>query len=73
MLRREPTKITLTMDDIANYEARKAKKDAERQRQEAEKAGRSNSAMTSDPFGDFGRKPDTRSRDQRIGVGGSKG
>lgn len=34
MLRREPTKITLTADDLTSYDTRKAQRDQERQHQE---------------------------------------
>jgi len=69
MLRREPTKITLTMDDIAQYEARKAQADLEKQRQNDQHLGAHYQDTLSQ---DFARKPETRSREQRIGLSGPR-
>ena len=73
MLRREPTKITLTPEDIANFEARKAQKDQQRQLLERNAAMQAENTALNDPFAESGRKAESRSKDQRIGVGASRG
>ena len=71
MLRREPTKITLTTEDIVNYDTHKAQKDMQRRQQEARAAQA--------PYLEKGAvftgasQPDTRTREQRIGLGGPHG
>lgn len=65
MLRRQATKITLVQDDIAAYDAHKAKKDQEKNKQQ-----RGNL----DPFGNSLFDPsaaprkDTRTKEQRLGL-----
>lgn len=79
MLRREPTRITLTMDDIANFDARKAQKDQEKQYYEEQASQAGDAASEDDTFSNSnapairrGVERDARSRDQRIGVGNSR-
>lgn len=77
MLRREPTKITLTMDDILACDARKAQRDQEaRQQEESQAIQERDRASQEDPFGGgfTQRRPDreARTREQRIGVGNSR-
>ena len=80
MLRREPTKITLTMDDIVGYDERRKQRDQAKQEENFATAQARQAAMEEDPFGSnasmsgFGQKPErqTRTRDQRIGVGSSR-
>lgn len=77
MLRRQPTKIVLVQDDIAAYDARKARKDVEKSQQAYQ--------ALADPKNFPGFKPvsndtdatgaarrDTRSTEQRIGLGNSR-
>lgn len=77
MLRRQPTKITLVQDDIAAYDARKARKDVEKS-QQAYKSFTDSRKFSSfqpmssdmDPTGAASR--DARSTEQRIGLGNSR-
>ncbi|KAF2151284.1 hypothetical protein K461DRAFT_280078 [Myriangium duriaei CBS 260.36] len=69
MLRREPTKITLTMEDVANYDAVKAQKDQQKRRQEQY------SMAANDPFATASGQNSghtQRSKEQRIGVSNSR-
>lgn len=77
MLRRPATKIVLTQEDIAAYDARKAKKDEERREQAyfaaRERSGAGNMENGA-RFGDVTGAPrkETRSREQRIGLNNAR-
>lgn len=73
MLRRPPTKITLTQEDLASFDERKAKRDHQKRQEEYLAAMNSqnstnleNGAKIADVSG--ASKKDARSRAQRIGL-----
>ena len=70
MLRRAPTKITLTMEDIAQYDAKKMERDLQKRRQEQ----MAMAMATDDPFvaPPQDSSKNQRSKDQRIGVANSR-
>ena len=82
MLSRPATKISLTPDDIAAYEQRKAAKDAQRNTelnssQNSDKSTVDNGRVTEDdsltPAAQTRANKAKMSREQRIGVGSSRG
>jgi len=84
MLSRPATRITLTPDDILAYEQRKAARDAQKQFDMSSSQHSNNSTVTSDvtiPEKQVDSAPPTQtraarvkqSREQRIGVGSSRG
>lgn len=71
MLRREPTKITLTQEDLANYDAVKAQKDQQKRHHEQS----TSSMVEDDPFFTTGQNSSgatQRTKEQRIGVSNSR-
>lgn len=68
MLRREPTKISLTTEDLAQYDAIKAEKDKQKRREEQ------NAMSMDDPFlaAPQNSAPNQKSKDQRIGLSNSR-
>ena len=72
MLRREPTKITLTMEDIAAYDTRKAQRDEQRREQERVTSQAQVLPTEQQAFGS-GNAKETRTREQRIGISSSRG
>jgi hypothetical protein len=61
MLRRQPTKITLVHDDVADYDGRKLQKDQDKSKQQR---GIGNSLF--DPSA--APRNDTRTKEQRLGI-----
>jgi len=77
MLRRQPTKITLVQDDIAAYDARKARKDVERSQQARNTFTATQAFSTFTTVSDqvdlaAPATRDTRSVEQRIGLANSR-
>ena len=68
MLRREPTKITLTAEDVAAYDLVKAQKDQQKRRQQQA------SMAAQDPFVVAGQNNNqaARSKEQRIGLSNTR-
>lgn len=67
MLRREPTKIMLTMDDVNKYKEEAEKKEkAKREQDERAAINAGQAAAAQNPI------QDQRTRDQRIGVSNSR-
>ena len=78
MLSRPATKLSLTADDIIAYEQRKMTKDAIKEREVAESNDTSKASSQSDstdvtPAAQSRVARSKMTRDQRIGVGSSRG
>lgn len=78
MLSRPATKLSLTVDDVSAYEQRKLTRDAMKEREVADSNDTSKVSFQSD---NTDMTPEAQSRvarskmtkDQRVGVGGSRG
>ncbi|USW54690.1 Putative anaphase-promoting complex, subunit CDC26 [Septoria linicola] len=73
MLSRPPSKLSLTVDDIAEYERRKAHRDALKQQEENEQSTGKIYGDAQDTTPAAQAKPKAKTtRDQRIGLGASR-
>lgn len=73
MLRRPPTAIKLTQEDIAMYEDAKREREKAGQKQLEQQEGTSSNPHDRDVGAAGAKKAGGRSREERIGVSGSGG